>query len=235
MNQCTNKVGKAAKEEVVPFQHLEAGKNSKHHPMSSQPKPKGHSAIPWCLYTSNTVSRLLLCQIFYVWIARSSCFWDPLFDGTTQRTWRGRQGSLTHSHAFGLYIHTTSQSEAQAPPPLAVTCPWFSYDAWACLPVAAEAITLLPTACGRRCRENPSYCDCEKNKGTLVAQAASLREVATFYSPRSHLRSRVLGSTLLIISPRRAPDQSMRTRRAEQHRRCIPGARAAPQLQETDF
>lgn len=103
------------------------------------------------------------------------------------------------------------------------------------VPVAAEAITLLLTACGPCCWENPSYCDCEKNKGTLVAQAASLRQVATFYSPRSHFRSRVLGSTLLIISPRRAPDQSMRTRRAEQHRRCIPGARAATQLQETDF
>lgn len=123
MNQCTNKVGKAAKEEVAPFQHLEAGKNSKHHPISSQPKPKGHAAIPWCLYTSNTVSRRLLCQIFYVWIARSSCFWDPLFDGTTQRTWRGRQGSLTHSHAFGLYIHTTSQSEAQSRVPGSRTMP----------------------------------------------------------------------------------------------------------------
>lgn len=145
MNQWTKKVGNAAKEEVVPFQHLEAGKNSKHHPISSQPKPKGHAAIPWCLYTSNTVSRLLLCQIFYVWIARSSCFWDPLFDGTTQRRWRGRQGSRTHSHAFGLYSHTTSQSETQAPAPLAVTCPWFSYDAW---------------ACPRRCRSHHAPPDC---------------------------------------------------------------------------
>lgn len=46
---------------------------------------------------------------------------------------------------------------------------------------------------------------------------------------RSHLRSRVLGCTLLIISPRRAPDQRG-SARAKQRRQCVPGARAAPRL-----
>lgn len=223
-------MGKSTKEEVVPLQCLEAGENSKskQHPISSHPKPKGRAAILWCLYTSNTVSRLLLLFMFG-WHGR------PVFEIHCLMA-RHREGgeadgevALSHMPSGGIFTpprrvrrkrlrHSLSRVPGSHKMPELV-------------PVAAEVITLLLTACGRCCRENPSNCDCEKNKGTPVAKAAPQREVATFYSPRSHL-SRVLGSTLLIISPHRVPDQSMRTRGAGRCRRCIPGARAAPQLQD---